>query len=168
MQFRPDLVQAILDRDKTQTRRPFELGDNSSNGTAPGKTYWVKRNRRLKWMVGSIYAVQPGRGKPAVARIKVLRIRREDVRDISLQDAIAEGFEYRDEFWRVWTGFYDPDACSSLQGIYAKLPVFKLRLFLQSRPNHLYHAWALDFELVEGSVLLPLSVYGEGVGGRGT
>jgi len=41
--------------------------------------------------VGRTYAVQPGRGKPAVARFKLLELRCERVTEISAVDAIKEG-----------------------------------------------------------------------------
>jgi len=45
----------------------------------------------LKWAVGYVYAVRPGRGQKAVGRIRITNIRREHVQDISEADAIAEG-----------------------------------------------------------------------------
>lgn len=46
---------------------------------------------RRKWQVGNTYAVQPGRGKKQVGRIRLLTIRQERLQDISEADAIAEG-----------------------------------------------------------------------------
>src|SRR5690606_26680202 len=48
---------------------------------------------RVKWVVGRTYAVQPGRGKPAVARIRITDIRQERLQDISWNDLEAEGYE---------------------------------------------------------------------------
>ena len=54
---------------------------------------------RLKWAVGKgffadkTYAVQPGRGKKAVGRIRITEIRRERVQDISEEDAQREGWD---------------------------------------------------------------------------
>jgi len=50
-----------------------------------------KPRYRTKWRVGNTYAVQPGRGKCGVARIRVTGIRRERLQSISKNDALAEG-----------------------------------------------------------------------------
>ena len=47
---------------------------------------------RVQWEIGRTYAVQPGRGKPAVARIRITNIRQERLCDITAADARAEGF----------------------------------------------------------------------------
>jgi hypothetical protein len=80
-------------------------------------------------------------------RIRVLDIRREDVRKISLNDAIDEGFDTRNEFWEVWCGFYDKPA---LEIIAAHKPhnVIVQAGLLQERPDELYQAWAYTFEIV--------------------
>ncbi len=52
--------------------------------------------------VGHHYAVQPARGKPQICRITVLDRRRERLRDLSYEDAIAEGFRTRADFARYW------------------------------------------------------------------
>lgn len=77
-------------------------------------------------------------------RIRVLNIRREDVRNISPDDAMAEGFETRTDFWNVWCGFYDPGALPDLNH-----HIFAMeRAFLNKRPDALYQAWAYTFEVV--------------------
>jgi len=127
-------------------------------------------DNRLKWAVGREYALQYGRGLPTrwwqpktkrlleyadydnfwntavdewlPLRIRVLRLRFEDVRDISLADAIAEGFNSQSEFWKVWTGFYDKPM--------ARLVIRDSQLgdALLSRPSNLYQAVVIDFEVV--------------------
>ncbi len=92
--------QAVLDGRKTQTRR-IKKGDEWAAN-------WRGRNvefrggeiavicvgfGRAKWQVGRTYALQPGRGQPAIGRIRIVRIRRERVQDISEEDALAEGCE---------------------------------------------------------------------------
>jgi hypothetical protein len=82
--------EKVLRDEKTQTRRIVK----------PGETLWCRNdgadyvadgNGRKKWQVGRTYAVQPGRGKSAVGRIKLTAIRKERVQDITEADAIAEG-----------------------------------------------------------------------------
>jgi hypothetical protein len=86
MIFGPQLLPLVLDGSKTQTRRSSD-----------------------RYSVGHTYAVQPGRGKRAVAQIKVLSTRPERLLDISEQDARAEGFfphpplySARDLFMQYW------------------------------------------------------------------
>lgn len=80
-------------------------------------------------------------------RIRITDIRREDVRRISLEDAMAEGFDLRNEFWEVWCGFYDKPG---LAIIAAHKPnnVFVQIGLLQERPDELYQAWAYTFEVL--------------------
>lgn len=73
-------------------------------------------------------------------QIKIFCIDREDVRDISRRNAIAEGFEDERGFWRVWCDFYDKTADINN---------------LRSRPDSKYQAWVYCF------VLLPLDRYDE-------
>jgi len=142
MQFTQKLIEDILARKKTQTRRLVKPGDAWEQ---TGHRFdAVIRNGRTLWRVGQTYAVCPGRGKPQVARFRLLRIRREDVRDISQGDAIAEGFENELGFWETWCGFYDPKGWEILaKPFLGHWSVFK------HRPDELYRAWALTFELVE-------------------
>lgn len=128
--------------------------------------------KRVKWECGKTYAIQCGRGHPGLwyspanemrgilswegkpehyadarpARIEIHEIRNEDVREISLADAQAEGFKNEAEFWAVWCAFYDPaykvDTRADYASVYGDL---------RTRSNSLYDAWALSFVLVETS-----------------
>lgn len=51
----------------------------------------VEMNGRRKWTVGATYTVQPGRGKRAVGRIRILEIRQERLQAISEDSVVAEG-----------------------------------------------------------------------------
>lgn len=128
---------------------------------------------RVKWQVGRDYSVQYAYGKPcrwwnpetkellpydeyevfvksnslddATAmgyeplRIRITRLRLEDVRCISEVDAVAEGFDCGLHFFYVWCGFYDKPA----------IPLIEKELgLIWSRPDKLYQAVAIDFEIV--------------------
>jgi len=120
MIFQHTLSQLLASR-KTQTRRLVKDGEvalynpsgiidrtDVSMAVIGGETYVVgppdvvaqapitavrTGSGRLKWAVGRTYAVQPGRGQAAVARIRLTGIRLERVQDITEEDAWKEGFE---------------------------------------------------------------------------
>jgi hypothetical protein len=106
MQFKPELAQKILKGEKTQTRRTVKPGERLVNLKEGGKfVIWRKDtglaslvHKRIKWQTGQSYSIQPGRGKPGLGRFLLLDIRRELVRDISEEDAIAEGFNSISKF----------------------------------------------------------------------
>jgi hypothetical protein len=79
-------------------------------------------------------------------RICITDIWREDVRDISHNDAVAEGFSTgRVGFWRTWCGFYDPAIVPMLtNSIYDS----NARAELRKRPGKLYRAWVYTFEVL--------------------
>lgn len=97
----------VLNGDKTQTRRIIKPGEYAMVRIYEGYEWqeaadadtWPfcdivsvhTSSGRVKWVVGKDYAVQPGRGKKAVGRIRVTRIWRERVQDITEDDAHAEG-----------------------------------------------------------------------------
>ncbi len=86
---------------KTQTcrlARPEEKAERGKNG----KIEAVTNKGRDKYRVGKTYAVQPGRGKPAVARIRLLGIEGKNIADVTTAEAKAEGYSDRDEFLKVW------------------------------------------------------------------
>lgn len=106
MQFTKENAEKIMCGDKTQTRRICESEDSInpgvlSNGSkvalrasamVPATAVKiVQRDWRIKWVVGQEYAVQPGRGKPAIGRIKITAISREKVQQITAKDSWAEG-----------------------------------------------------------------------------
>jgi hypothetical protein len=76
MLFKPELINAIVRGEKTQTRRvrnanewlgggAFEM--NGKHLVSPYAVYiGTMPHERLKWMVGRDYAVQPKMGKPCV------------------------------------------------------------------------------------------------------
>jgi hypothetical protein len=120
MQFAQNLIEKILAGEKTQTRRPVKPADRFDWLGQNGKyypclvsefrtglhVYRIYRNHRLLWQVGKTYAICPGRGKPQIARFRILHISMEDVRLISDGDVRREGFKYHTDFWDVWQQFY--------------------------------------------------------------
>jgi hypothetical protein len=106
MIFSPENVAKIEAGEKTQTRRvrrPYAV-----SGRKDGAAYdvWDFNARRAYvpiYEVGKSYAVQPGRGKKAVGRIRITAIRYcERAAEISEGDAVAEGFATPDEFRAVY------------------------------------------------------------------
>jgi len=96
--FKPEMVEQIEAGQKTQTRRPVNF-DNPRSHYANAGTFFK---------VGQEYAVCPGRGKPAVARIRMTDIRRETFRDITEDDAIAEGLAgNKNGVWKARDLFFD-------------------------------------------------------------
>lgn len=172
--FKPELIDKIVTGDKTQTRRPVKDGDVLVRVESPHggyKTIGMFHNERARMLIGRDYAVVPGRSKPGVCwqpalqtwretgannrcdaeskmlRIRVLDIRREDVRNISLEDAMAEGFDTRSEFWEVWCSFYDVQGLKIIAAHKPHNMIVQAGL-LQERPDELYQAWAYTFEVV--------------------
>lgn len=177
-------VQKILAGQKTQTRRivkpnhhPLnywrtEIGDDLRIGMAGDGTNIgvVQSSGRDMWQVYNTYAVQPGRGKPAVARIRITDIRCEDVREISDPDIRAEGFldeniaEAHLNFLAVWAGMHDKplgfyrdekrwqwDGTWGYKGEGKDQLADTVTAFeaFRERPAENYQAWALTFELVQ-------------------
>lgn len=82
-------------------------------------------------------------------KIRILDILFEDVRNISEDDAIAEGFEHAENtarwgFLETWASFYDKPFFKLLQSSEM------LRQYeIDARPYNLYQAWVLKFEMVK-------------------
>lgn len=64
-------------------------------GTAQG---W-----RVKWQVGSEYAIQPRRGVKSIGKYRLVDIWWQDLRSLSNAQVQAEGFESFDDFVYLWT-----------------------------------------------------------------
>lgn len=81
------------------------------------------------------------------ARIRITGLRRCDVRNISAQDAQAEGFDSIKAFMDTWLKMHDPAACKPFSTGIGTMgqPV----LYLWTRPNERYQAWVIEFELVK-------------------
>ncbi len=158
--------EKVLSGEKVQTRRialpePDGTGDYPCEMIAwPMGIMAVQRIKpcqdrwRIIYQVGKTYAVQPGRGKPAVARIQITDIRREDVRNISDGDAKAEGFDSVPSFYFVWASIHDKayvKAIATLNPADTWIPSIHgpWGAGLSRRPAALYDAWVLTFKLVQ-------------------
>lgn len=95
MIFKSELCDKVLRREKTQTRRLKRENEYFTHGSFGQPDCVLRRSETTldvrKWVVGRTYAVQPGRGKKAVGRIRLLAIREEALRDITWRDVKAEG-----------------------------------------------------------------------------
>ena len=91
----------VKDGTKAQTRRPVkedEFAVNQHDHMLPYPPFGgdeidtvYSAMGAMKWQVARTYAVQPGRGKKSVGRIRITKIRRERLGDISDEDCFAEG-----------------------------------------------------------------------------
>jgi hypothetical protein len=98
--FREDLAAAVAAGTKTVTRRPV-----SSNPRSP---YFVGRDPS-SWPAE--VAVQPGRGKPAIARARLVSAQLLRLERLHPAEAVREGFESPADFedqWSAFHGEYDP------------------------------------------------------------
>jgi len=97
-------LENVLASKKTQTRRLVKPGETlHCVRTLLGDVATVHiPGKRKIYEVGKAYAVQPGRGKKAVAYIQITGLRKERVQDVTRKDARAEGFRSRREFLETW------------------------------------------------------------------
>lgn len=93
-------LDRVLGGEKWQTRRVIKADEQLTR--TDGKVRVEVPGKRVVYEVGKSYAVQPGRGKHAVARIVLTGIRRESVAAISNFDAAAEGYRSREAFLKTW------------------------------------------------------------------
>lgn len=101
-------LELVLSGRKTQTRRIVTPKDSAERGD-DGAITAVKINGRDKYRVGKTYAVQPARGKPAVARIRMLVIERRKASEATTADARAEGVATREAFFEMWCSVHGAD-----------------------------------------------------------
>ena len=112
MIFQHTLPQ-LLSGEKTQTRRVVKKGDEADYDGE--RIAAVRKGGRMQWQVGKDYSVQPHRNARAVARIRMLAIRREKVGDISPEDVVKEGFDTREAFLETFAHINnDPDLTSEV------------------------------------------------------
>ncbi len=81
MNFRTELAEAVIRRDKTVTRRLV-----SENPRSP---WW---REKCAYRVGQEVAICPGRGKHAIGRARITSVDREPLGWLDDAEATAEGF----------------------------------------------------------------------------
>jgi hypothetical protein len=139
-------------RIKYQVGREYSL----QYGRGLPTRYWHKGEGLMDWEFYQDALAQEGENFHKISglmgwkplKIKLLDICEEDVRTISEQDAICEGFEHPEDtarwgFIETWAGFYDKPIAKAMKSSEA----FFMPL-LNARPEKLYLAWALKFEVV--------------------
>ena len=83
-------------------------------------------------------------------RIVITDIHVEDVRYISFEDSVAEGFVNELGFWDVWCGFYDTFALKRIKSTDRSWELWtSVKEYLLTRPNDLYQAFAYTFKVKE-------------------
>lgn len=179
IQFTKQHIPLVMSGAKTQTRRPFIVGDVLMHVPLRVKRK-TRAGHRLHWQVNHPYAIQPGRAQRAVGTLIIDAIRLEDVRDISAEDAKAEGYDTPLHYLSVWAGFWDKAVhLTALPGGRWHLTIETPRRSVRSyaghisigkavievtgsaaeileelkrwRPERLYKAWALTFHVVRES-----------------
>ena len=89
MIFKPEMIEKILAGDKTVTRRP------------------IVGNADCRYKDGRDYALQPGRGKKAVGRIRILDIRATELgHQLTILESAKEGFGSFRDFRDDWEDLY--------------------------------------------------------------
>ncbi len=96
MIFSGGLHEKVLDGSKTVTRRPVRYD-------WPGDQMQL---RPCPYKVGKTYAVQPGRGKKALGRIRVTDAICIFLSEIDEAEARREGFENLHAFIEKWLSLY--------------------------------------------------------------
>lgn len=104
MIFQYTLVQ-VLSGEKTATSRLVKPGDVAVYGDNQ-QIEAVVANGRDKYRVGKTYAVVPARGKPQVARIRLLGIKRKKVSETTTAEAKMEGDTSIEGFFETWRKAY--------------------------------------------------------------
>lgn len=101
MIFAADLAEKVARGEKVVTRRVVKLVPNQHPSAQP-----------CRYVVGRSYAVQPGRGKRSIARIRIVGVDQMPLGIIGADEARREGFADAVAFARRWCdlhhGIYDP------------------------------------------------------------
>ncbi len=144
--------QQVLDGTKTQTRRLVKKGERLKIKDPLFDPNWplpptILLDGQLKWLVGKTYAIQPKRGKKAVGRFRITKIRRERVQDITPEDCSFEGIRTVPNEWGTpWYSGIDGGWWKSRREAFAALWNSinkKPRTRWEDNPE----VWVLEFEV---------------------
>lgn len=116
MLFKPEMIDALRNGSKTETRRVLKpgellLADNIDNAVSPDQyiaSYqnWtvdtVCHHGAYKWRVGRTYAIQPGYGNNGIGFFTMSFIRIERLHQITEAGAVAEGVSSLQEYQDLW------------------------------------------------------------------
>lgn len=150
MIFQYHTLEKVLAGTKTQSRRlikPDETLVSVENPFGGYKPLYVRNNRNYSrlYTIGQTYLVQRKSGQnEGAVRIRIDNITRQDVRQITDQDAIAEGYRSAYNFMCWWCAINDPIIVVGNQIVRIEWDT-KLR----RRPDKKYQAWVLSFHLVK-------------------
>lgn len=106
----------VISGKKTQSRRPRK-----------------PEHVRPPMRQGKSYPVSSGLGKPSIGRIEILAAIGQELGDITFEDARAEGFKTRDDFFKWWRGYYGNADPSLPVWTYVFAPTIERR-YLAKRP----------------------------------
>lgn len=162
-------VSPATGQPKTQTRRIVKPGQKLVQHIAEdGSDMAVvisSSGKRLRY-VGQVVAVQPGRTMKGDGHVRILEIQQQDVRNITNDDARAEGFYHALDFLITWCGMHDiglrfpqrtPTQISEIslmfQGERMSQGQYSLAHWadnmLMQRPDSHYQAFAYRFKAIE-------------------
>lgn len=139
----------------------------------PGQGAWYYFDGRIRsiytpshlisYQVGKNYAIQYGRGQKSVGRTPVVeRIYRQDVREMTGDDATARGFCSVLDYLQVWVAMHDPRAHSYLMCDLGRRDYQDARAwqmdhanewgqYLRGRAPENFDAWVLRFAAPSGT-----------------
>ena len=101
--FQPDLLQAIFEKRKSETRRGVKRGDIIQTGIY---SLHVCRNNRSLYVPDNLLTVKCSRTGYGVALVELHSVTIEHIKDIDNASAIAEGFEDKQAFVDRWLKLY--------------------------------------------------------------
>ena len=113
-----------------------------------GEIVTIESGTRDLVALNGTYCVQEAHNKPALGRIKVVRMSAiKNVRFLSESNLENCGFKTTDDFLQVWAYHHD-HAFYKAAILGVGLRPLDVWLLLRDRPDHLYTAWAINFEVV--------------------
>lgn len=139
-------------------------GINDTRDYVPCRDGGIATRAHAKHRVEQTYAIQPGRGQKAIGRTPpIASIRRQDVREMTQNDAIARGFASIEEYLEVWTRmhdrglglYFDPQTTdyhywNSQVQLWDICAAQQIPDVLAVRPAERYDAWVIRFAAPSG------------------